>query len=89
MNRLVRVWNRFEEGAIAFLLAAMERRRAPDLRAATLAGTRFLVLDPYASDVREAPGAAFTLASQTDSRTGLDTGGDDEHHWPEPGILMQ
>lgn len=23
MNRLVRVWNRFEEGAIAFLLAAM------------------------------------------------------------------
>ncbi len=23
MNRLVRVWNHFEEGAIAFLLAAM------------------------------------------------------------------
>jgi aspartyl-tRNA(Asn)/glutamyl-tRNA(Gln) amidotransferase subunit A len=35
---------------------------APDLRNASLDGARFLILDPYSSDVREVPGAAFLSA---------------------------
>ncbi|GAB5446963.1 amidase [Gymnodinialimonas sp.] len=46
----------------AELFAVMGRTKAPDLRAASLQGTRFAVLNPYADDVREAPGAAFQSA---------------------------
>ncbi|MBF9029557.1 amidase [Rhodobacterales bacterium HKCCE3408] len=43
----------------ALLLAVMEGGPAADLSGATLEGAHFLVLDPFASDVREEPGAAF------------------------------
>ncbi|MBF9032922.1 amidase [Rhodobacterales bacterium HKCCE2091] len=46
----------------ALLLAALENGRPADLSGASLSGARFLVLDPYASDVRDAPGAAFQAA---------------------------
>ena len=44
------------------LLAVMEGGKPADLRGATLQGRRFLVLEPYSSDVREGPGAAFSAA---------------------------
>ncbi|MEJ6395761.1 amidase family protein [Gymnodinialimonas sp. 2305UL16-5] len=43
----------------AELFAVMGHTKAPDLSAARLTGARFLVLEPYSSDVREGPGAAF------------------------------
>jgi aspartyl-tRNA(Asn)/glutamyl-tRNA(Gln) amidotransferase subunit A len=43
----------------AELLAVMEGSKAADLRGASLQGARFLVLEPYASDVRDAPGRGF------------------------------
>ena len=46
----------------ALVLAALEGREPLDLTGASLKGARFLVLEPYASDVREAPGAAFQSA---------------------------
>jgi len=46
----------------AELLAIMEGGKPADLRAATLKGARFLILDTYAADVRETPGAAFVSA---------------------------
>ena len=60
----------------AELLAVMEGGKPADLRGATLQGARFLILEPYASDVREAPGAAFTAAVDRLSRAGatIETG---------------
>jgi aspartyl-tRNA(Asn)/glutamyl-tRNA(Gln) amidotransferase subunit A len=60
----------------AELLAVMEGSRPADLRGATLQGARFLVLEPYASDVREGPGAAFAAAVDRLARAGaqIDTG---------------
>ena len=46
----------------AQLLAIMERGTPADLRGASLSGKRFLVLEPYASDVRDAPLDAFHSA---------------------------
>jgi aspartyl-tRNA(Asn)/glutamyl-tRNA(Gln) amidotransferase subunit A len=46
----------------AELTAVLAGEKAPDLAGASLRGKRFLVLDPYASDVREGPGAAFRSA---------------------------
>jgi aspartyl-tRNA(Asn)/glutamyl-tRNA(Gln) amidotransferase subunit A len=46
----------------AELTAVLAGEKAPDLAGASLRGKRFLVLDPYASDVREVPGAAFRSA---------------------------
>ena len=46
----------------AELFAVMRGGEAPDLAEASLNGARFLVLDPYASDVREVPGEAFQNA---------------------------
>jgi aspartyl-tRNA(Asn)/glutamyl-tRNA(Gln) amidotransferase subunit A len=46
----------------AQLLAVMEGGKPADLRGATLTGATFLVLEPYASDVRDGPGAAFSAA---------------------------
>lgn len=60
----------------AHLLAVMEGGTATDLGGATLSGARFLVLEPYTSDVREAPGAAFTDAVARLSKAGarIETG---------------
>jgi aspartyl-tRNA(Asn)/glutamyl-tRNA(Gln) amidotransferase subunit A len=60
----------------AALTAAMDGSRAPDLAGATLAGARFLVLDPYASDVREGPAAGFAraLARLSDAGAAIETG---------------
>jgi len=60
----------------AELLAVMEGGKAPDLRGATLNGARFLVLEPYASDVRDAPATAFAAAVERLGRAGarIDTG---------------
>jgi aspartyl-tRNA(Asn)/glutamyl-tRNA(Gln) amidotransferase subunit A len=60
----------------AELLAAMEGGVATDLRGARLSGVRFLVLEPYASDVRDGPGAAFADALARLSKAGaqIDTG---------------
>ena len=46
----------------AQLLAVRGGGKPADLRGATLQGRRFLVLEPYSSDVREGPGAAFSAA---------------------------
>jgi len=46
----------------AHLLAVMEGGRPADLRGATLAGKRFLVLEAYSADVRAEPGAGFASA---------------------------
>lgn len=46
----------------AQLLAVMEGGAPADLRGATLAGTRMLVLEPYSSDVRAAPARGFADA---------------------------
>lgn len=54
----------------AALIAAMEGSRAPDLTHSTLSQTRFLILDPYSSDVREGPGAAFEGAVARLSQAG-------------------
>lgn len=54
----------------AELFAVMGTTPAPDLRAASLAGARFAVLNPWATDVREAPGAAFQSAVERLSRAG-------------------
>lgn len=60
----------------AELLAVMEGGKPADLRGATLQGARFLILEPYASDVREAPGAAFSQAVERLARAGarIETG---------------
>ncbi|WP_407059672.1 amidase [Roseicyclus elongatus] len=60
----------------AHLLAVMEGGRAPDLRGATLTGRRFLLLEPYSRDVREAPGAGFSAAVERMARAGarIETG---------------
>ncbi len=60
----------------AGLFAVMDGTKAPDLVGATLSGKRFLVLDPYASDVREAPGAAFQSAVSRMAQAGatIETG---------------
>jgi len=60
----------------AELTAVMAGDKAPDLRGVSLANKRFLVLDPYASDVREAPGAAFQNALSRLSQAGasIETG---------------
>lgn len=44
------------------LLAVMEGAKPVDLTGAHLSGKRFLVLEPYSSDVRDGPGAAFQSA---------------------------
>jgi aspartyl-tRNA(Asn)/glutamyl-tRNA(Gln) amidotransferase subunit A len=46
----------------AHLLAVMEGGTPADLRGATLRGARFLVLEPYAGDVRAAPARGFADA---------------------------
>lgn len=46
----------------AELFAVMGNTTAPDLREATLRGARLLILDPYASDVRDGPGTGFQAA---------------------------
>lgn len=46
----------------AELFAVMGNTRALDLRETSLQGARFAVLNPYANDVRDAPGAAFQSA---------------------------
>lgn len=46
----------------AHLLAVMEAGKVADLAGASLAGKRFLVLDLYANDARDAPGAGFQSA---------------------------
>lgn len=60
----------------AQLLAVMEEGGVTDLSGATLSGARFLVLEPYTSDVREAPGVAFTDAVARLSKAGarIETG---------------
>lgn len=54
----------------AELFAVMGNSKAPDLNEATLTGTRFAVLNPYSSDVREGPGAAFQSAVERLGRAG-------------------
>ena len=46
----------------AELFAVMADQSAPDLRGASLEGARLLVLDPWSTDVRDAPRAAFVSA---------------------------
>ena len=46
----------------ALILAALEGRQAAPRQAVDLSACRFLVLDPYATDVRDVPGAAFQAA---------------------------
>ncbi|OAN78955.1 amidase [Jannaschia sp. EhC01] len=46
----------------AELFAVMGNTKAPDLRETSLQGSRFAILDPYASDVRDGPDAAFQSA---------------------------
>ncbi len=46
----------------AEFFAIMGSQSAADLRGASLEGTRFLVLNPFAKEVRDAPGAAFQSA---------------------------
>jgi len=60
----------------AHLLAVMEGGKAPDLRGATLEGRRFLVLEPYTSDVRDAPGDGFGSAGERLAKAGarIETG---------------
>jgi len=60
----------------AELTAVMAGEAAPDLRSASVAGARFLVLEPYASDVREGPGAAFqdALARLSQAGAQIETG---------------
>ncbi len=60
----------------AQLLAVLEGGTATDLAGATLSGARFLVLEPYASDVRDAPGAAFAdaLARLAQAGARIETG---------------
>jgi aspartyl-tRNA(Asn)/glutamyl-tRNA(Gln) amidotransferase subunit A len=60
----------------AELLAVMEGGKAADLRGASLTGARFLVLEPYASDVRDAPGAGFAAGVERLARAGarIETG---------------
>ena len=48
----------------ALMLATLEGGKAADLRGATLAGTRLLVLENALEDVRGEPMAAFTSATQ-------------------------
>ncbi|ABD53343.1 amidase [Jannaschia sp. CCS1] len=54
----------------AELFAVMGNTKAADLAGASLDGTRLLVLNPYASDVRDAPGAAFQSAVERLSTAG-------------------
>lgn len=54
----------------AELFAVMGNTAAPDLAEASLKGTRMLVLTPYATDVRDAPGAAFQSAVERLSGAG-------------------
>ncbi|WP_420023112.1 amidase [Cereibacter azotoformans] len=55
----------------ALLLAALEGGRAPDLRGASLAGARFLVLETVAlEDLREAPAQGFEEAVARLARAG-------------------
>jgi aspartyl-tRNA(Asn)/glutamyl-tRNA(Gln) amidotransferase subunit A len=54
----------------AELTAVMAGEKAPDLTGASISGARFLVLDPYASDVREGPGAAFQGALERLAKAG-------------------
>ncbi|MDG3041061.1 amidase [Roseicyclus marinus] len=56
----------------AELLAVMEGGKPADLRGASLQGVRFLILDPYASDVRETPGKGFSDAVGRLSRAGAE-----------------
>jgi aspartyl-tRNA(Asn)/glutamyl-tRNA(Gln) amidotransferase subunit A len=60
----------------AELFAVMGNTQAPDLREATLNGARLLVLDPWSSDVREVPGAAFQSAVERLAKAGakIETG---------------
>ncbi|WP_224816865.1 amidase [Hasllibacter sp. MH4015] len=60
----------------AELFAVMGGTKAPDLGEATLKNARLLVLDPYASDVRDGPGAAFQSAVDRLARAGaqIETG---------------
>ncbi|MEM8879331.1 MAG: amidase family protein [Pseudomonadota bacterium] len=46
----------------ALTLAALDGSKPVDLAGSSLTGTRFFVLEPYASDVRDGPGAAFQSA---------------------------
>jgi len=54
----------------AEIFAVMGNTAAPDLREASLEGTRLLVLIPYSIDVREAPGSAFHSAVERLNRAG-------------------
>ena len=54
----------------AQLLAVMEGGKPADLRGASLNGARFLVLEPYASDVRDTPRAAFFAAVEALAHAG-------------------
>ena len=60
----------------AHLLAVMEGGKPVDLTGARLADKRFLVLEPYSSDVRDASGAAFQSAVARLAQAGaqIDTG---------------
>lgn len=54
----------------AELFAVMDGAPAPDLQGATLKGLRFAVLDPFATDVRDEPGAGFQSAIARLSQAG-------------------
>ncbi|MEM7722537.1 MAG: amidase [Pseudomonadota bacterium] len=60
----------------AELFAVMAGTKAPDLTGATLKGARFLILDPYASDVRDGPGAGFehAISRLRDAGATIETG---------------
>lgn len=60
----------------AQLLAVMEGGAAADLEGASLSGTRFLVLEPYASDAAEAQAEGFARALErlTDAGATLERG---------------
>jgi aspartyl-tRNA(Asn)/glutamyl-tRNA(Gln) amidotransferase subunit A len=54
----------------AQLLAVMEGGKPADLRGASLKGVRFLVLEPYASNVRDVPRKAFFAAVEALAHAG-------------------
>ena len=60
----------------AELFAVMGNTSAPDLRESALEGRRFLVLNPWSTDVRDAPGAAFQSAVERLNNAGayIETG---------------
>lgn len=58
----------------AELTAVMGGKAAPDLTGAGVSGLRLLVLDPWSTDVRDGPGAAFEAALSRLSQAGAEIG---------------